>query len=71
MTTDDGSYMPFQIRELHSAYPECLQLTVLVQTLQIGSRQVRLGEEFDKDFLASFMMAPRPLSLIFPPRSDV
>jgi hypothetical protein len=28
-------------------------------------------EEFDKDFLASFMMAPRPLSLIFPPRSDI
>jgi hypothetical protein len=48
MTTDDGSCMPFQIRELHSAYSECLQLTVLVQTFQIGSRQVRLTRSLIK-----------------------
>jgi hypothetical protein len=43
-------------------------LSALVQNFQIDFAPGETGDKFDKDFLASFMMALRPLDLVFTPR---
>lgn len=45
--------------------------SALVQNFDIRFAHGETGEKFDREFLASFMMALRPLQLIFTPRSDV
>lgn len=46
-------------------------ISALVQNFNITFAHGETGEQFDKEFLASFMMALRPLKLVFTPRCDV
>jgi hypothetical protein len=49
----------------------CIAISALVQDFKIEFAPGETGEKFDKEFLASFMMALRPLNLAFTPRSDI
>jgi hypothetical protein len=48
-----------------------IAISALVQNFEIRFAPGETGEKFDKDFLASFMMALRPLNLVFTLRSDI